>query len=195
MAYIARHRSIGSSWMDHRDTNEPPEPAAQRCSILIPLTYDAVRGPNAANNGTPQPQQTPKQQCVSQAQQTFNNTMTQINSQSIWPSVIFGASFGTLTGAAWGCVNSTFAWAMCQETWGGSALIPAINGGISGGGAMSNAQNAFTQQSSTRIAMARHRAAQVPLPNLELLPPNLHLSIDLATQPRYCRSSHSLFDN
>jgi hypothetical protein len=84
--------------------------------------------------------------------------MTQINSQSIWPSVIFGASFGTLTGAAWGCVNSTFAWAMCQETWGGSALIPAINGGISGGGAgatkwflqqagaMSNAQNAFTQQ-------------------------------------------------
>ena len=37
--------------MDHRDTNEPPEPAAQRCSILIPLTYDAVRGPNAANNG------------------------------------------------------------------------------------------------------------------------------------------------
>jgi hypothetical protein len=56
--------------------------------------------------------------------------MDQINSQSIWPSVIFGASFGTLTGAAWGCFNSTFAWAMCQETWGGSALIPAINGGI-----------------------------------------------------------------
>jgi hypothetical protein len=84
--------------------------------------------------------------------------MNQINSQSIWPSVIEGASFGTLAGAAWGCVNSTFAWAMCQETWGGSALIPAVNGGISGGGAgatkwflkqaaaMSNAQNGFRQQ-------------------------------------------------
>jgi len=83
----------------------------------------------AANNRTPQtPQQTPKQQCVSQAQQTFNNTMTQINSQSIWPSVIFGASFGTLTGAAWGCVNSP-SLGYVSRNMGGSALIPQSTAG------------------------------------------------------------------
>lgn len=132
------------------------------------IDNDSTGGAVTANNGPQQPQnpqqpqqakqRTPRQQCVSQAQQTFNNTMAQINSQSIWPSVIFGASFGTLTGAAWGCFNSTFAYAMCLETWGGSALILAVNGGISGGGggatkwflqqagAMSNAQNAFKKQ-------------------------------------------------
>jgi RHS repeat-associated protein len=134
------------------------------CYFVLAQPCGAAQGPvgnsiSAANNGTPQtPPQTPKQQCVAQAQQTFNNTMNSINNQSIWPSVIEGTSFGTLAGAAWGCFNSTFAYAMCQETWGGSALVTAVNGGISGGGAgatkwflkqagaMSNAQNAFTQQ-------------------------------------------------
>ncbi len=122
---------------------------------LIPLPM----GPKIVvppNNTTQQPQT--KQQCVAAAQSKFNSTMDTINSRSIWPSVTLGASFGTLTGAAWGCFNSTFSYALCQETWGGSALVPAINGGISGGaggatkwllqqtGDMAAAQNAFTQQ-------------------------------------------------
>jgi RHS repeat-associated protein len=115
--------------------------------------------------GANKPTQTPRQQCVAQAQQTFNNTMDQINSQSILPSVTEGAAFGTLAGAAWGCFVGYPAFPLpelaqvaCEETYGASALIPAINGGISGGGAaatkwflrqsalMSNAQNTFTQQ-------------------------------------------------
>jgi len=72
--------------------------------------------------------------------------------------VIVGSTFGVFTGAALFCVGSPFNAALCESTYGGAALGPALLGGWRGGtGAyatwvikniadLNAAQNTYNQQ-------------------------------------------------
>jgi RHS repeat-associated protein len=106
-----------------------------------PLPSQSANG--AAQNGTasgnsttspPDPKKPKtKKECVGDAQEKMNKKVAEIDSKTPTDDVIFGATFGALIGAAWGCFKTEVAMIMCDETYGASALGDLINGGISGG--------------------------------------------------------------